>query len=250
MLDKDYIEEIRVLDKKEAKAKLDEYASQFSIKLNKTKSFDNMLADLEVELQKLADEPMPETTGLSIADLIAADDAATGKAIFAEEVNPEAQLLIDSVSAEPVKIVEVSDVDPGFLVETPTIRDDGFAVSTPTIRDDGFAVPVESITLKVETDAETDAETDMRDSTVVGPTFELPADFSPTVNLIGKNPGYATLPWWIYQWIDSTPDWKENPNSCPHYAAHSTILSLIYYINRNGSVLIRETRNSSFVRLN
>lgn len=242
MLDKDYIEEIRVLDKKEAKAKLDEYASQFSIKLNKTKSFDNMLIDLEVELQKLADEPMPETTGLSIADLIEADDAATGKSVFIEEVKPEAQLLIDSVSnSEPVKIVDVQDIDPGFKVETPAIRDEGFVIATESISDEGFTAEID---LSVPAGIQIDTP-----AITISDKFKLPDNFSPNLHLMGRSPGYATLPWWIYQWIEATPDWKSRPYSFEHASAHQTLLSLIYYINRDGSVMIRETRNSSFITL-
>ncbi|MGU4174539.1 hypothetical protein, partial [Pseudomonas aeruginosa] len=97
MLDKDYIAEIGALEKKEAKEKLAEYAETFGIKLKKTKAFDNMVADLEVELAKLANEPMPEQNdGLSIYDLIQADDEAKGTAIFKDEAKEEARLLIDS----------------------------------------------------------------------------------------------------------------------------------------------------------
>lgn len=241
MLDKDYIEEIRVLDKKEAKAKLDEYASQFSIKLNKTKSFDNMLIDLEVELQKLADEPMPETIGLSITDLIDADDAATGKSVFIEEVKPEAQLLIDSVSnSEPVKIVDVQDIDPGFKVETPVIKDEGFSVTTESNGDEGLHAEVN---LTVAGNLEIDTPS-------INFNFNLPDNFSPSLYLMGKAPGYATLPWWIYEWITLNPQWKSNPNSFPHHYGTDTLLSLIYYIKRDGQVRIRETRNSRFFILN
>ena len=79
--------------------------------------------------------------------------------------------------------------------------------------------------------------------------FTLPDNFSPTLHLIGRNPGYATLPWWIYQWILETPDWKSRPLSFEHPSAHQTLLSLIYYIKRDGSVQVRETRNSSFATL-
>jgi len=80
-------------------------------------------------------------------------------------------------------------------------------------------------------------------------TIELPKNFSPNMQLLGKNPGYITLPWWIYQWIKDNPDWKSRPTSFEHPSAHQTLFSLIYYIKRNGSVMIRETRNSSFVTL-
>ena len=97
MIDKDYIEELRALsDKKEAKAKLFEYAEQFGISVKKSKSFDNIVIDIEEALNALADEPLPETDGLSITDLITAADDVDGVNFTNEEVKEEAILLFDS----------------------------------------------------------------------------------------------------------------------------------------------------------
>lgn len=249
MLDKDYIAEISALEKKEAKEKLAEYAETFGIKLKKTKAFDNMVADLEIELAKLANEPMPEQNdGLSIYDLIQADDEAKGTAIFKDEAKEEARLLIDSVSADAPQVT-VTDIDPhfgkpmdpvkGVILEAPigdsvvAVTDDGKIHEIPVtgLTQDSFNEAMDKI-VKIETDE-----------------YELPADFSPTLHLIGRNPGYATLPWWIYQWILETPDWKSRPLSFEHPSAHQTLLSLIYYIKRDGYVQVRETRNSSFATL-
>lgn len=240
MLDKDYIAEIGALEKKEAKEKLAEYAETFGIKLKKTKAFDNMVADLEVELAKLANEPMPEQNdGLSIYDLIQADDEAKGTAIFKDEAKEEARLLIDSVTDAPQ--VTVTDIDPhfgkpmdpakGIILEAP-IGDSVITVSDDKVH----TIPVTAI-IQEDKVVKTAEE------------FTLPDNFSPTLHLIGRNPGYATLPWWIYQWILETPDWKSHPLSFEHPSAHQTLLSLIYYIKRDGSVQVRETRNSSFATL-
>lgn len=240
MLDKDYIAEIGALEKKEAKEKLAEYAETFGIKLKKTKAFDNMVADLEVELAKLANEPMPEQNdGLSIYDLIQADDEAKGTAIFKDEAKEEARLLIDSVTDAPQ--VTVTDIDPhfgkpmdpakGIILEAP-IGDSVITVSDDKVH----TIPVTAI-IQEDKVVKTAEE------------FTLPDNFSPTLHLIGRNPGYATLPWWIYQWILETPDWKSCPLSFEHPSAHQTLLSLIYYIKRDGSVQVRETRNSSFATL-
>ena len=213
MIDKDYIAELKALDdNKEAKAKLAEYAEQFGIKVKKNKSFDNIVNDIEEALQKLASEPMPETDGLSIKDLIDAADAAEGLKYDDEEVNPEAALLIDSPVKSDIKI-EVVEEDTPFVEEK-------------------FEQAVAEI---IESEKPS--------------VFTLPENFSPNLQLIGKNPGFCTVPWWIYQWIAETPDWKSHPTSFEHASAHQTLFSLIYYINRDGSVLIRETRNSSFVTL-
>lgn len=263
MLDTDYIKEIQALDKKEAKEKLDEYAQQFNIKLKKTKSFENMLADLESELTKLANEPLPEdNTGLSISDMIQADDELNGKAVFTGEA-PEAalQLLIDEPSNAKLTVKDV-----GFEVHTPSIKDEGFAVPTSAISDKGFSLeaPIGDSLIIISDNGEVkkikneelnqESFNEAMDKLVKivqesEKEFVLPDGFSPNVNLLGKNPGYVTLPWWIYQWIEATPDWKSKPTSFTHPSAHQTLFSLLYYIKRDGFVRIRETRNSRFYTL-
>ena len=260
MLDKDYIKEIQALDKKEAKDKLDEYAQTFGIKLKKTRSFENMVADLESELAKLANEPMPEDNdGLSIADLIQADDEIEGKALFKDEASDEAKLLFDApVNAD----VKIHDIDPGFYKETPKVNDPGFEIKTASIEDKGFYVeaPIGDSVIHVDDEGQvTNIPVDKLNQEEFNKAMdkvvkiintesiiELPKNFSPNMQLLGKNPGYVTLPWWIYQWIKDTPDWKSRPTAFEHPSAHQTLFSLIYYIRRDGSVMIRETRNSSF----
>lgn len=221
MIDKDYIEELRALsDKKEAKAKLFEYAEQFGISVKKSKSFDNIVIDIEEALNALADEPLPETDGLSITDLITAADDVDGVNFTNEEVKEEAILLFDSPT-EQVEVLEVVEQEKEF---------------------DHYKFE-EAITQVVESEKESEPEVNKEVK------FVLPENFSPTLIKLGKGPGYVTVPWWIYQWIAETPDWKSRPTSFVHASAHQTLFSLIYYINRDGSVLIRETRNSSFVTL-
>lgn len=238
MLDKQYIEEIKLLDKKEAKTKLDEYASQFGIKLKKTKSFENMVEDLEVEMAKLAAEPMPEVDGgLSITDLIEASDELEGKSVFKGEASESAMSLIgDTITVAAGDIVV--EVPKLFVESIGAPIGDKVVVVT---KDEVIELPVEpvdEVQFKAAVEKIIEAE-----------GFKLPDNFSPNLSIIGKNPGYVTLPWWIYQWISETPDWKERPTSFQHPSAHQTLFSLIYYIKRDGSVMIRETRNSSFVTL-
>lgn len=231
MLDKDYILEISGLEKKEAKEKLAEYADTFGIKLKKTKAFDNMVQDLEVELARLANEPMPEVNeGLSIYDLIQADDEASGQSVFKDEAKEEARLLIDSIGTPEVK---------PFVMEAP-IGDKVIVVS------DKVVIEAPAITINSNLDAAIESVIESEKEPEYSWYFELPKGFSPTLNKMGKGSGYVTLPWWIYEWIAKTPDWKSNPKSFEHPSAHSTLFSLIYYINREGSIRIRETRNSSF----
>lgn len=227
-MDTQYIEELRALeDKKEAKSKLIEYGEQFGLKLKKTRSFDNLVIDITEGLKALADEPLPETEGLSISDLIDADDELSGSNAHladVEESKIEAKLLFDAPTApaEPVEVIEIKDAP-----ETVEVA----VVETPFV-EEKFEETVAKI---VESEK---------------PKFKLPENFAPYLLMLGKAPGYCTLPWWIYQWIKETPDWKERPTSFEHPSAHQTLFSLIYYINRDGSILVRETRNSSFVRLN
>lgn len=220
MIDKNYIEEIRVLEKKEAKEKLAEYAASLGVDVKKTKTFDNMLADLEAGLKAFADMPMPDDNeGLSITDLIDADDELSGAKFDGDEsAKEEAKLLFDAPTEAKVEVIEIEE--PVVVVEE----------DVPFV-EEKFEAAVAKV---IESEK---------------PVFALPKNFSPNLMLIGKNPGFCTVPWWIYQWITETPDWKERPTAFPHPTAHQTLFSLIYYINRNGSVLVRETRNSSFVTL-
>ncbi len=221
MIDKNYIEEIRVLEKKEAKEKLAEYAASLGVDVKKTKTFDNMLADLEAGLKAFADMPMPDDNeGLSITDLIDADDELSGAKFEGDEsAKEEAKLLFDAPAEAKVEVVEIEKPATVLVEEDVPFVEEKFK---------------EAVAKVIESEK---------------PVFALPKNFSPNLMLIGKNPGFCTVPWWIYQWISETPDWKEHPTSFPHPTAHQTLFSLIYYINRNGSVLVRETRNSSFVTL-
>ncbi len=234
-MDHQYIEELRQLDdKKEAKAKLIEYAEQFGLQLKKSKGFDNLVLDIEAGLKELAAEPVDEVEGgLSISDLIDADDEISGAKAHIEgetEAKEEAVLLFDAPSETPSVIeVPLQIPEKELRVEAPIGE---VLEPQPVLSENTIEEAVAQI-----------AESENSE------LFKLPDDFSPHLILMGKNPGYVTLPWWIYQWIKETPDWKSRPTSFPHPSAHQTLFSLLYYIYRNGSILVRETRNSSFVTL-
>lgn len=235
IMDHQYIEELRQLDdKKEAKAKLIEYAEQFGLQLKKSKGFDNLVLDIEAGLKELAAEPVDEVEGgLSISDLIDADDEISGAKAHIEgetEAKEEAVLLFDAPSEAPSVIeVPVQIPEKELRVEAPIGE---VLEPQPVLSENTIEEAVAQITESENSEL-----------------FKLPADFSPHLILMGKNPGYVTLPWWIYQWIKETPDWKSRPTSFPHPSAHQTLFSLLYYIYRDGSILVRETRNSSFVTL-
>lgn len=234
-MDHQYIEELRQLDdKKEAKAKLIEYAEQFGLQLKKSKGFDNLVIDIEAGLKELAAEPIEQVEGgLSISDLIDADDEISGAKAHIEgetEAKEEAVLLFDTPFETPSVIeVPVQIPEKELRVEAPIGE---VLEPQPVLSENTIEEAVDQIVESEKSEP-----------------FKLPADFSPHLILMGKNPGYVTLPWWIYQWIKETPDWKSRPTSFPHPSAHQTLFSLLYYIYRDGSILVRETRNSSFVTL-
>ena len=224
MLDQAYIDELKTLGAKESKEKLAEYASQFNIVVKKTRSFDNIVADIRVELEKLASEPMPEqpNAGLTISDLIQADDEINGKSVFESEAKPEALAALRGEIQEPKPVVEEKTVE------------------TPQIEQAEITKPKEEIK-PIEPEVQ---------SVIESEKFELPTNFSPSLQMLGRaHTAYVTLPWWIYEWITKNPQWKSNPNSFHDFHGMKTLLSLIYYIQRDGYVRIRETRNSRFVVL-
>lgn len=245
-MDYQYIEDLRALeDKKEAKEKLVEYANQFGIKVKKTRSFDNLVLDIEAGLKELESEPMPEDNeGLSISDLIDADDDLAGKNDFVEGhdgAKEEAKLLFDGPTETPA----VYEVKPGDALVNSISAPVGDVVVSVMHQDGADVIveaPVEPISEEaLDTAVQTIIETEL---------FELPENYSPSLIKIGPGAGYCTLPWWIYEWIAENPEWKSNPYSFPHHYGVDTLLSLIYYIKREGQVRIRETRNSRFFVLN
>lgn len=84
------------------------------------------------------------------------------------------------------------------------------------------------------------------------PKVKKEKEFEPAFTLMGSslsNAGYYTLAWWIYDWITKTENWKEHINDYPNKSDHIILKTLAYYINKNGSVDIRETRNSQFFNI-
>ncbi|AIK68163.1 minor head protein inhibitor of protease [Citrobacter phage Miller] len=210
-IDYELVEGFRALPTKEQKGALADYAqSTFEVKLNKQKSFDNMLADLEA-------------------------------AVPAEEDKPE--LLIDS--PEPEVLIKVGDItvtSDSMQVEKDTHVD----LSADFMQYVKDVAPDVADQITLVTD---DVEPPVSDSNESKPDMGWLYGFSPTIVLMGRSArsnGYYTCPWWIYDWIKKNPDWYKDPDQCPHYSARDTLKSLVYYIKRDGQVTVRETRNSSF----
>lgn len=212
-IDYEKVEGFRALDTKEQKGALADYAqTEFSVKLNKQKSFDNMLADLvaavpaeEEKPELLIDSPEPEIV------------AYKGEVVMGEPV-------IDAPNI-PEVVIDASQDFMNYVQEV-----------APEVADQIQLVP-DVLEAPVSASDESKGDLAWLDT------------FSPTIFLMGRSArsnGYYTCPWWIYDWIKKNPDWYKDPDSCPHASAIDTIKSLVYYIKRDGEVTVRETRNSRF----
>ncbi|ACL78124.1 inhibitor of prohead protease [Escherichia phage JSE] len=237
MFDKEYFEELRAIaasDDKEAqktaKTELADYAKQFDIKVKKTLSLENMIEFVETELTKLASEMEEETPaeGTSINDLILAADTADDKIVF-DEVDPslveamkEPEIVIEETKEESPAVEPVVEEVKSDVEEAPEVK-----VKSPVANI--FSDEAEHRSLAHDTDSFCDL-----------------TGFRPTICLIGGGRGYYSCPWWIFDWIVNTPDWKKYPERFPHAYVHDTLKSLIYYIKRDGSVKVRETKHSQF----
>ncbi|EPR6132839.1 hypothetical protein ACU7KR_002070 [Escherichia coli] len=237
MFDKEYFEELRAIaasDDKEAqktaKTELADYAKQFDIKVKKTLSLENMIEFVETELTKLASEMEEETPaeGTGINDLILAADTADDKVVF-DEVDPS---LVEAMKEPEIVIEETKEESPAVEPVVEEVKSDV---------EEAQEVKVESPVANIFSD-----EAEHRSSANDTDSFCDLTGFRPTICLIGGGRGYYSCPWWIFDWIVNTPDWKKYPERFPHAYVHDTLKSLIYYIKRDGSVKVRETKHSQF----
>ena len=237
MFDKEYFEELRAIaasDDKEAqktaKTELSDYAKQFDIKAKKTLSLENMIEFVETELTKLASEMEEETPaeGTSINDLILAADTADDKVVF-DEVDPS---LVEAMKEPEIVIEETKEESQAVEPVVEEVKSD--VEEAPEVK-------VESPVANIFSD-----EAEHRSPAHDTDSFCDLTGFRPTICLIGGGRGYYSCPWWIFDWIVNTPDWKKYPERFPHAYVHDTLKSLIYYIKRDGSVKVRETKHSQF----
>ncbi|UYE95195.1 prohead protease [Escherichia phage vB_ESM-pEJ01] len=237
MFDKEYFEELRAIaasDDKEsqkvAKTELADYAKQFDIKVKKTLSLENMIEFVETELTKLASEMEEETPaeGTSINDLILAADTADDKVVF-DEVDPS---LVEAMKEPEIVIEETKEESPAVEPVVEEVK--SYVEEAPEVKVESPVANIFSNEAEHRSPAhDTDSFCDL-------------TGFRPTICLIGGGRGYYSCPWWIFDWIVNTPDWKKYPERFPHAYVHDTLKSLIYYIKRDGSVKVRETKHSQF----
>lgn len=237
MFDKEYFEELRAIaasddkeSQKAAKTELADYAKQFDIKVKKTLSLENMIEFVETELTKLASEMEEETPaeGTSINDLILAADTADDKVVF-DEVDPS---LVEAMKEPEIAIEETKEESPAVEAVVEEVKSD--VEEAPEVKVESPVANIFSNEAEHRSPAhDTDSFCDL-------------TGFRPTICLIGGGRGYYSCPWWIFDWIVNTPDWKKYPERFPHAYVHDTLKSLIYYIKRDGSVKVRETKHSQF----
>lgn len=220
MFDKEYFEELRAIaasDDKEAqktaKTELADYAKQFDIKVKKTLSLENMIEFVETELTKLASEMEEETPaeGTSINDLILAADTADDKVVF-DEVDPS---LVEAMKEPEIVIEETKEESPAIEPVVEEVKSDV---------EEAQEVKVESPVANIFSD-----EAEHRSPAHDTDSFCDLTGFRPTICLIGGGRGYYSCPWWIFDWIVNTPDWKKYPERFPHaYVRHPQVTDLLY----------------------
>lgn len=235
-IDYDYVNGLRDLERKEAKDLLAEYAKEyFNLELKRSKSFDTLVKEIDEYVASHSEEDIPYGEGFSTADLIDAVDHLEGKDQFDEADARVVAQVKGIIEGEPEAIVLSSPIAP---IDEPTMTlvdvDSGKGTIVTT------EVPAKFDTLLEAAKA---IQADEAGSDLY--TYDLKG-FVPHIYMMGRHPGYCHLPFWIYDWIKSNPDWKANPEKCPHWEAHQTLKSLLYYIRRDGQVRVRETRNSRF----
>lgn len=235
-IDYDYVNGLRDLERREAKDLLAEYAKEyFNLELKRSKSFDTLVKEIDEYVASHSEEDIPYGEGFSTADLIDAVDHLEGKDQFDEADARVVAQVKGIIEGEPEAIVLSSPIAP---IDEPTMTlvdvdsDKGTIVTTE--------VPAKFDTLLEAAKA---IQADEAGSDLYA--YDLKG-FVPHIYMMGRHPGYCHLPFWIYDWIKSNPDWKANPEKCQHWEAHQTLKSLLYYIRRDGQVRVRETRNSRF----
>lgn len=78
----------------------------------------------------------------------------------------------------------------------------------------------------------------------------LPHGYMPKYGKFGRGEGFYIVSYWVFDWIkENETDWFEKLDICPYYQDMDTVYSILYYIVHEGSVIIRENRNSEYFRI-
>ena len=93
----------------------------------------------------------------------------------------------------------------------------------------------------------------LRSSIIEDDMKELVADiksrpgYVPRNDLVGRSPAYFNIPYWILDWIETQgASWKSEVYNYPDEGDRTYLLDMLYYIDLDGTVVVRESRNSHF----
>ena len=220
----------------DGKKKLADYAQKnYGVKLARNKSFENMMNDLEEAVNATfesarqavgdakeeidLDERVDLSEGIELdPDLMDEDED--------EEVKSLAPIAIEEIQSDPIPIADLEPEVKAEIVEA--IKTGKAVIEAPLVP----VATVESIK---------DADVKQTDSV----TLSFPSEYTPKYKLVGpEGRSFINIPYWIHDWMQGRP-WKSEISECPY--DKELLKSLAFYIERDGSVAIRESRNSKFI---
>ena len=239
MIDMDKIEEFKALPAKQAKVELQKYALEaLSLKVTKSKT----------SVAKMVEAILDE-----------ADKQANGVEVLVSTKPPEVDVNVQSTT-------EIIEIDTPFDEEKldealKVIRDetpDDAPVGTSQAKEiaalmdadfvaemNAIAEPInsEQLTIKTPADVVIKPVTQSKSAKIIVDVDK----FRPVVQLTGApNVAYMNLSYWLYQWIENTPDWINRIVEYPNVGDRKMLKTVAYYVLLKGSVRIRESRNSAY----
>lgn len=213
----------------EAKVLLQAYAKQRGIKVSKSNtSVDKMIN----KILEIADSRENGRIGV-VQSVEKPVSKFIGDVVIDDEEVPAPKLIADDGSHlldDDVEVVEQPKVEPVEISSPEPVE----SVSTPE--------PVQPIVEAVEMQ-------EKASQSVSDKEFELEPNFVPSVSLIGRvGHQYINIPYWVLDWIESVgyANWKKQIHKYPRENEIKILKSMLYYINTNGSITVRESRNSRF----
>ncbi|QBX32867.1 hypothetical protein Asfd1_241 [Aeromonas phage Asfd_1] len=219
----------------EGKKKLAEYAlKNFGVKLNRTKTIPNMLNDLEEEVGAAfkaaqasvgdAEEQIDMDARVDLSDAIELNPDAMDEDEDEEDNSP---LHVTVEEPQDVAVaVPIADLEPEVKAEIVE------AIETSKVKIEAPFVPVEPV-----------KAAEVKPTSSV--TLAFPEGYSPKYKLVGpEGRAFINIPYWVYDWMQGR-DWRTEISECPF--DKEILKSLAFYIERDGLVAIRESRNSKFI---
>ncbi|QAY01275.1 inhibitor of prohead protease [Aeromonas phage ZPAH1] len=228
----------------EAKAKIQTYAKECGFKISKSNiSVDDMIQKLlemadEKENEKLNASPMDKVPTPKVD--VEYKPSETKVEVPVEPMEPigynppevEFEKLTEAIQKEELYIKEKLSMDGvGIPTADELIKTSG-ELYTPSVPEDGKSVEV------AKTAASEPEKVDL----------DWMTGFTPKTSLIGvTGKQYMNCPYWILDWILETgPTWKSKISENPRVSDHAMLKTVLYYIVINGSVTVRESRNSQY----